>query len=95
MSDIPSEPSDQPIRHIVLGEGNWVAGVYLQDGLPSLAFGPAPEPKEPGTKPTEEVAEYATRNGAVIISFVNIASAVRMIDMVKEAIDLKLEAVSL
>ena len=95
MSDILSEQTDQPIRHLILGEGAWVAVVYLQDGMPSLCFGPAPEPKEPGTAPTEEVAQFASRNGAVIISFSSMAAAVRMLDMMKEAIDLKLAAVSL
>lgn len=79
----------QPIRHIVLGRGEWVAGTFLQDGLPSLCFGPAPEPKEPGTSPTEEVAQYATRNGAVVISFSSVAAAMRMLDMVKESLELK------
>ena len=79
----------EPIRHIILGRGEWVAGVYLQDELPSLCFGPAPEPKEPGTKPTEEVAQFATRNGAVVISFGNVAAASRLLDMVKEAMEMK------
>lgn len=83
---------DQPIRHIVLGKGEWISGVYLQDGLPSMCFGPAPEPKEPGTSPTEEAARYAARNGAVVISFASVAAAMRVLDMVREAIDLKQSA---
>jgi len=78
-----------PIRHIVLGRGEWVAGTFLSDGLPSLCFGPAPEPKAPGEKPTEAVAQFATHNGAVVISFGSVEAAMRMLDMVKEALDLK------
>lgn len=84
-----------PIRHIVLGRGEWVAGVYMEGDLPSLCFGPAPEPKEPGTKPTEEVAQYATHNGAVVISFGSVTAASRLLDMIKEAMDLKQSTLAL
>ena len=75
------------VRVITLGLGEFVAGTYIRAGMPSLCFGPAPEPRQPGEQPTLEVAEYATRNGAVVISFANIAAMERMLDLIKEAAD--------
>lgn len=80
---------EKDIRYIVLGRGEWLAGVYLHDGLPSLCFGPAPEPKEPGTTPTEDVVEFASLNGAVVISLGSVDAASRLLDMIKAAVDLK------
>jgi hypothetical protein len=79
----------EPIRYVTLGLGEWVVGTYLHDDMPAICFGPAPEPKAPGEKPTEEVAKYATFNGAVVLSFANASAATGMLDLVKEAMDRK------
>jgi hypothetical protein len=85
----------EPIRYVTLGLGEWVVGTYLHDDMPAICFGPAPEPKAPGEKPTEEVAKYATFNGAVVLSFANASAATGMIDLVKEAMNRKRSALAI
>lgn len=74
---------------IVLGRGEWVSGAGIIDGLPSICFGPAPVAKERGTKVTEAVARFATENGALVISFADIAAAVQTLDLINDAIAAK------
>lgn len=84
------ERGDTPIRYVTLGLGEWLSGTYLRDDiLPSICFGPAPEPKQPGEVPTEEAVQWASRNGSIVISFASLDAAVGMLDLVKEAVELK------
>lgn len=75
------------IRTITLGEGKWLAGTLFSGGLPALCFGPAPDQQPPGTVPTEEAAQFATQNGAIVIRFTSPVAMERMLDLMKQLAD--------
>jgi hypothetical protein len=75
------------IRTVTLGEGKWLAGTLISDGMPALCFGPAPDQREPGTIPTAEAAIFATQNGAVVIRFTSPDAMTRMLDLMKQLAD--------
>lgn len=72
------------IRTVTLGEGKWLAGTLISDGLPALCFGPAPDQQAPGSHPTTEAAIFATQNGAVVIRFTSPDAMTRMLDLMKQ-----------
>lgn len=68
---------------ICLGNGRWVVGHTVIDGMPSIIFTPAPKPGDPGANADGAISTTELHDHAIVLRFATGAAAVQHLDRLR------------